>query len=79
MATNLTFSPEVAEAIHKNKPIVALESTVITHGLPYPANRDTALSMENAVRESGAVPATIAILQGEITVGLSEDQIDYLA
>lgn len=79
MAINLNFSPEVAEAIHKNKPIVALESTVITHGLPYPANRDTALSMERAVREAGAIPATIAILAGEVTIGLSENQIEYLA
>ncbi len=79
MPINLKFSAEVANALDKNQPIVALESTVITHGLPYPANRDTALSMESAVRKAGAIPATIAILKGEVTVGLSEDQIEYLA
>lgn len=76
---NLTYSNEVRQALDSGQPVVALESTVITHGLPYPANRDTALSMEAAVRDGGAIPATIAVLKGEITVGLSEEQIEYLA
>jgi len=75
----LNYSNEVQEALQQGKPVVALESTVITHGLPYPANRDTALAMETAVRGGGAVPATIAVLQGKITVGLTEEQIEYLA
>ena len=73
------FHPEVAEARQNGDPIVALESTVITHGLPYPQNRETAVSMETAVRAGGATPATIAIIQGQIHVGLSADQIEYLA
>lgn len=76
---NLIYSNEVRQALDSGQPVVALESTVITHGLPYPANRDTALSMEAAVRDGEAVPATIAVLKGEITVGLSEEQIEYLA
>ncbi|MGB7338223.1 MAG: pseudouridine-5'-phosphate glycosidase [Phototrophicaceae bacterium] len=75
----LTFSDEVRQALRNGNPIVALESTVITHGLPYPTNRDTALAMEKAVRDAGAVPATIAVLSGQIMVGLSTDQIEYLA
>ncbi len=75
----LTFSDEVRQALRNGNPIVALESTVITHGLPYPTNRDTALAMEKAVRDAGAVPATIAVLSGQIMVGLSHDQIEYLA
>jgi len=78
MNPNLTFSPEVADALDENRPVVALESTLITHGLPYPDNVNTALAMESAVRESGAVPATIAILKGQITVGLSKDDIERL-
>lgn len=75
----LRLSPEVADALHENRPIVALESTLITFGLPWPANAETALAMETAVRECGAVPATIAVLGGQITVGLSPDQINDLA
>lgn len=75
----LNYSDDVQDALQQGKAVVALESTVITHGLPYPANRDTALEMEAAVRDGGAVPATIAVLQGKITVGLSEEQIEYLA
>lgn len=74
----LTIHPEVTEALHQKRPVVALESTVITHGLPYPANVETALAMEQAVREGGAVPATIAVLKGQITVGLTRDQIEAL-
>jgi pseudouridine-5'-phosphate glycosidase len=74
----LTIHPEVAEALQQKRPVVALESTVITHGLPYPANVETALAMEQAVRDGGAVPATIAVLKGQITVGLTRDQIETL-
>lgn len=73
------FHPEVKEALHHKKAIVALESTVITHGLPYPANLETALAMESAVRDGGAVPATIAIIGGQVYVGLTPTQIEYLA
>jgi pseudouridine-5'-phosphate glycosidase len=75
----LHFSPEVEGALRDNGPVVALESTLITHGLPWPENADTALAMEAAVRESGAVPATIAVLGGRVSVGLSRDQIEMLA
>jgi pseudouridine-5'-phosphate glycosidase len=77
--TQLRLSPEVADALHENRPIVALESTLITFGLPWPANAETALEMERAVRAGGAVPATIAVLAGQITVGLSPEQIEYFA
>ena len=73
------FNGEVAEALENKKPVVALESTVIAHGLPYPANLETALKLENAVRENGAVPATIAVFDGEFCVGLFSDQIERLA
>ena len=72
------LSAEVQAALADKKPVVALESTLITHGLPYPTNVETALAMEAAVRKSGAVPATIAILKGKITVGLSASEIEYL-
>jgi pseudouridine-5'-phosphate glycosidase len=75
----LTFHPEVRKALDQRRPVVALESTLITHGLPRPANLETARMMEQTVRESGAVPATIAILGGEIHVGLDEKQLEYLA
>jgi pseudouridylate synthase len=74
----LDFAPQVYAALQAGKPVVALESTLITHGLPYPTNRDTALAMEQAVRDNGATPATIAILNGCITVGLSEAQVESL-
>ena len=79
MPASLVYSTEVATARAHGQPLVALESTLITHGLPYPANRDTALAMEQAVRDAGAVPATIAILEGQVMVGLSSEQIDMLA
>ncbi len=75
----LKFNKEVADALKLNKPLVALESTVIAHGLPYPENFETALSVEEIVRENGAVPATIAVFGGEFHVGLNEDQIKQLA
>jgi len=79
MSIELAFSAEVAEALHTNQPVVALESTVITHGLPYPQNVETAFAMEIAVRAGGAVPATIAILKGKMTVGITHDDIERLA
>ena len=75
----INLSEEVASAIRDACPIVALESTVIAHGLPYPQNLETALKLEAVIRENGAVPATIAIFDGEFCVGLSEDQIERLA
>lgn len=78
MPPELFFSAEVAAALADRKPVVALESTLITHGLPYPVNVETALAMEAAVRAEGAIPATIAILAGQITIGLSAEQIESL-
>lgn len=75
----LQFHSDVAEALQQAAPVVALESTVITHGLPYPQNLETAQAMEAAVRAGGAVPATIAILQGRVYIGLMADQLGYLA
>jgi len=79
MTLPLTIAPEVRAALDNGGAVVALESTLITHGLPYPQNAETALAMESAVRESGAVPATIAVLKGQLTVGLSVDEIERLA
>ncbi len=75
----LIYSAEVADALAAYQAVVALESTLITHGFPYPANVNTALAMEDAIRAEGAVPATIAVLDGKITVGLSRQQIEDLA
>ena len=74
----LSVSAEVQEALAAEKPVVALESTIISHGMPYPQNVETALNVEKIIRENGAVPATIAIIQGKITVGCSPEQIEYL-
>ena len=74
----ITLAPPVAEALAGGRPVVALESTVITHGLPYPQNVETALAMEAAVRDGGALPATIAVLRGRITVGLTLNDIERL-
>ncbi len=79
MSESLHLSPDVKAALGKDQPVVALESTLITHGLPFPLNVETALAMEAAVREGGAMPATIAVLDGAIVVGISEEQIDHLA
>lgn len=75
----LVFHPEVTAALQGGRPVVALESTLITHGLPRPANLETARGMEKAVRDAGAVPATIAVLGGEVRVGLSAMDLEYLA
>lgn len=74
----LQLSPEVQAALHARQPVVALESTVIAHGLPYPANIETAQAMEQTIREQGAVPATIALFDGHIKVGLTADEITLL-
>ena len=74
----VTLAPTVAAALADGRPVVALESTVITHGLPYPQNVETALAMEAAVRDGGALPATIAVLRGRITAGLTLDDIERL-
>jgi pseudouridylate synthase len=75
----LNFSDEVSGALHFDRPVVALESTVIAHGLPYPQNIETAYKLERIIRENDATPATIAIFEGEITVGLNDAQIESLA
>ncbi|MBQ9837462.1 MAG: pseudouridine-5'-phosphate glycosidase [Oscillospiraceae bacterium] len=74
----LDIAPEVAEALANGKPVVALESTIISHGMPYPQNVETALAVEKIIRENGAVPATIAVLGGRLKAGLSAEEIDYL-
>lgn len=74
----LYIAPEVKEALAANKPVVALESTIISHGMPYPQNVETALNVEQIVRENGAVPATIAIINGRLTVGITKEEIDEL-
>lgn len=74
----LLFSPEVAAARTAGKPIVALESTIISHGMPYPQNVETARSVEQIIRDAGAVPATIAIIEGKICIGLSDGQLEML-
>ncbi len=78
MNTYLDISPEVKEALAAGKPVVALESTIISHGMPYPQNVETALNVERIIRENGAVPATIAIIKGRLKAGLSKDEIEYL-
>jgi len=75
----LDISREVVTALANNSPIVALESTIISHGMPYPQNKETALQVEQIVRDNGAIPATIALIDGKIKVGLTENEIDYLA
>ena len=74
----LDIAPEVAEALKAGKPVVALESTIISHGMPYPQNVETALKVERIIRDAGAVPATIAIIGGRLKAGLSKEEIDYL-
>lgn len=74
----LDINVEVEKAIMEGKPVVALESTIISHGMPYPRNVETALKVESIIRENGAIPATIAIINGRLKVGLSEDEIEFL-
>ena len=74
----LDISPEVKQALADGRPVVALESTIISHGMPYPKNVETALLVEKTIRENGAVPATIAIIGGRLKAGLSPEEIEYL-
>jgi len=76
MNSLLKISSEVAQALQQNKPVVALESTIISHGMPYPKNVETALAVEQVVRDNGAIPATIAIINGKCCVGLSSEEIE---
>jgi pseudouridine-5'-phosphate glycosidase len=78
MNSYLHLTDEVASALDSGKPVVALESTIISHGFPYPANVECALESERVARDEGAVPATIAVLGGGLRVGLSRDQIEHL-
>ena len=73
----LDIKPEVQEAIESGKPVVALESTIISHGMPYPQNVETALQVEQIIRDNGAVPATIAIIGGRLKAGLTPEEIEY--
>ena len=73
----LDIAPEVQQALDEHRPVVALESTIISHGMPYPQNVETALKVEQTVRESGAIPATIAIIGGRLKAGISAEEIDY--
>lgn len=74
----LSISPEVQAALEQNKPVVALESTIISHGMPYPQNVQTALLVEQTIRDNGAVPATIAIIGGKLKAGCTAEEIEYL-
>lgn len=75
----LDIKPEVKQALEEGKPVIALESTIISHGMPYPRNVETALAVEEVIRKGGAVPATIGIIQGRIKIGLTSDEIEYMA
>jgi len=77
--TMITYAPEVQAARKAHKPVVALESTIITHGMPWPENLEMANSVEHCIRDAGAVPATIAVLEGRLCVGLSQQQLRQLA
>src|SRR5687767_11709500 len=74
----IQFAPEVREALAANVPVVALESTVIAHGLPYPQNIETGMNLERIIRDGGAMPATIAVFDGVFTVGLRGEQLERL-
>ncbi len=78
MNKHLDIAPEVKRALDEGKPVVALESTIISHGMPYPKNVETAMLVEQTVRDNGAVPATIAIIGGRLKAGLSPEEIEYL-
>lgn len=78
MNNYLSISPEVAQALKENKPVVALESTIISHGMPYPQNVETAMRVEQVIRDNGAIPATIAIIGGKLKAGCTPEEIEYL-
>ena len=75
----LNIHPEIQKAIENNQAVVALESTIISHGMPYPKNLETALMLEDEVRKNGAIPATIALIDGQIKIGLTKDELTFLA
>src|SRR5699024_11874952 len=79
MKQYIDFSKEVKQAKAENKPIVALESTIISHGMPYPQNVEMATKVENIIRENGAIPATIALIDGKIKIGLEKEELELLA
>lgn len=79
MEEHLLIHPEVVDALNANQPVVALESTIIAHGLPYPENKETAQQLEKIIREAGAVPATIAIIDGKIKIGLDARELELIA
>lgn len=79
MRKYMDFNPEVKNALEQGKPVIALESTIIAHGMPYPKNVETSRIVEDTIRSKGAVPATIGIIKGRIKVGLSAKEIEYLA
>ena len=72
----MRISPEVKKALEQGQAVVALESTIISHGMPYPRNVETALAVEKTVRENGAIPATIGIIEGEVVIGMNPDEIE---
>lgn len=78
MKEYIEIKPEVKEALESGKPVVALESTIIAHGMPYPKNVETALEVEDVIRKNGAIPATIAIIDGAVKVGLTKEEIEFL-
>lgn len=78
MNKHLSISAEVQEALKAGKPVVALESTIISHGMPYPQNVETALRVEQTIRDNGAVPATIAVIGGQLKAGCTPEEIEYL-
>ena len=75
----MDIKPEVEKALEEGTPVVALESTIISHGMPYPKNVETALAVEEVIIKNGAVPATIAIIGGRIKIGITEEEIEYMA
>ena len=72
-------TPEVQDALAHGRPVVALETTIVTHGMPYPTNRETAKSVENNVRKAGAIPATIGLIEGRVKIGLEPHELERLA
>ena len=74
----MDVNPEVQKALDEGRPVVALESTIISHGMPYPKNVETALKVEEIIRAEGAVPATMAIIKGRLKIGCTNEDIEYL-
>ena len=72
----LRISPEVKKALAENKPVAALETTIISHGMPYPKNVQTALAVEKVIRENGAIPATVGVINGDAVIGMTPEEIE---